>query len=196
VCVLFSDTKSYRLLFKHEALPTICRWPYSLFFNRCKEVKELQSDAQEDDDNEGKQKPKPKVPPLLRVVSLFSRRIDTRWVDLEDTTNKNTRASNGYLSLSGSHEVWIQRCKELHDKEGGILPAREMQELQPKPGLCTAALTYCTYTTGQTNLFKTLKLPVLGTGLLPIFYHQKPRQLLASASFSHIIRIIFRGSFV
>jgi hypothetical protein len=30
------------------------------------------------------------------------------------------------------HEVWIQRCKELQDKEDGILPAREMQELKAK----------------------------------------------------------------
>jgi hypothetical protein len=27
-----------------------------------------------------------------------------------------------------AHEVWIQRCKELHDKEEGILTAREMQD--------------------------------------------------------------------
>jgi hypothetical protein len=31
-----------------------------------------------------------------------------------------------------AHEVWLQRCTELHDKEDGILTASETQELQAK----------------------------------------------------------------
>jgi hypothetical protein len=51
--------------------------------------------------------------------------------ETQDTTSKNTQTSNGHPSLS-AHEVWIQRCKELHDKEDGILTTRKTQERQAK----------------------------------------------------------------
>jgi hypothetical protein len=69
-------------------------------------------DAQEDDDDEGKPHPKPKVPPSYDWSHFFRGYIDTSWVDsqerkfteTQDTTDRSSsQASNGHPSLSGSN---------------------------------------------------------------------------------------------
>jgi hypothetical protein len=105
---------------------------------------DAERDAQEDDVDEGKPKPKPKVPPSSEWSHFFRGYIDTRWVDLQEKlhreighdkqkyTGKQWVSKLIRFQWQAAHEVWIQRCKELHDKEDGILTARKTQELQAK----------------------------------------------------------------
>jgi hypothetical protein len=52
--------------------------------------------------------------------------------DTQKFTGKQCASKLIKFQWQATHEVWIQRCKELHDKEDGILTARETQELQAK----------------------------------------------------------------
>jgi hypothetical protein len=105
---------------------------------------DVERDAQKDDDDEGKPHPKPKVLPFYDWSHFFRGYIDTSWVDSQEKFHRDSRHDR--LKFTGkrwpcklirfqwqaAHEFWIQRCKELHDKEDGIMTARETQELQAK----------------------------------------------------------------
>jgi hypothetical protein len=98
------------------------------------------------------------VPPLpsYEWFHFFRDYIDTRWVDLQENFHRDlghdkrqytgTQWASALIRFQwqAAHEVWIQRCKELHEKEDGILTARDTQELQiSTPGVYrTTALTY------------------------------------------------------
>ncbi len=101
-------------------------------------------DDDDDDDDDGKPKPKPKVPPSYEWSHFFRGYIDKKWVegqekfhrdlghDKQKFTGKQWATKLISFQWQAAHEVWIQRCKELHDTEDGILTAREMQELHAK----------------------------------------------------------------
>jgi hypothetical protein len=105
---------------------------------------DAEQDVQEDDDDEGQPHPEPKVLPTYKWSHYFRGYIDTTWVESQEKfhrrlghatqkfTGKQWASKLIKLQWQAAHEVWIQRCKELHDKEDGILTAREMQELQAK----------------------------------------------------------------
>jgi site-specific DNA-cytosine methylase len=110
-------------------------------FNSIDAERDVQDD---DDDDEEKPHPKPKVLPSYDWSHFFRGYIDTSWVDSQEKFHRDS--GHGRQKFTGkqcvsklirfqwqaTHEVWIQRCKELHDQEDGILTAREMQELQAK----------------------------------------------------------------
>jgi hypothetical protein len=95
---------------------------------------EAEQDAQEEEEED----------PSYKWSHFFRGYIDTTWVDSQEEyhrrlghdpqkfTGKQWASKLIKLQWQAAHEVWIQRCKELHDKEDGILTAREMQELQAK----------------------------------------------------------------
>jgi hypothetical protein len=106
---------------------------------------DAEQDVQEDDDDEGQPHPEPKVLPSYKWSHLFFRGyIHTTWLesqekfhrelehDIQKFTGKQWASKLIEFQWQAAHEVWIQRCKELHDKEDGILTARGMQELQAK----------------------------------------------------------------
>jgi hypothetical protein len=105
---------------------------------------DAEQDVQEDDDDEGQPHPEPKVLPSYKWSHFFRGYIDTTWVvsqeayhsrlghDPQKFTGKQWASRLIKFQWQAAHEVWIQRCKGLHDKEDGILKAREMQELQAK----------------------------------------------------------------
>jgi hypothetical protein len=111
---------------------------------------DVEQDAQEDDDDEGKPHPEPKVLPSYEWSHFFRGYIDTTWIESQEKfhrisghdpqkfTGKQWASKLIKFQWQAAHEVWNQRCKELHDKEDGILTARET----PKPGQCTAVLIY------------------------------------------------------
>ena len=100
-------------------------------------------DAQEDDDNDdddddGKPTPKThtKIPPSYKWSHFFRGYIDKKWVedqekfhrdlghDKQKSTGEQWATKLIRFQWQAAHEVWIQRCKELHDTEDGILTAR------------------------------------------------------------------------
>jgi hypothetical protein len=105
---------------------------------------DAEQDAQEEDDHEGQPHRKHKVLPSYKWSHFFRGYIDTTWVvsqekyhrelkhDTQKFTGKQWASKLIKFQWQAAHDVWIQRCKELHDKEDGILTAREMQELQAK----------------------------------------------------------------
>jgi hypothetical protein len=106
---------------------------------------DAERDAQEDDDDEGQSYPKPTVPPSYEWSHFFRGYIDTSCLESQEKFHRDSGhatqkftgkqwASNKLIRFQSqaAHEIWIQRCKELHDKEDGILTAGETQELQAK----------------------------------------------------------------
>jgi hypothetical protein len=60
------------------------------------------------------------VQPTLSATPMPSARMQKKF------TGKQWASKLIKLQWQAAHEVWIQRCTELHDKEDGILTAREM----------------------------------------------------------------------
>ena len=112
---------------------------------------DAERDAQEDNDNDdddddGKPTPKTQttIPPSYEWSHFFRGYIDKKWVEDQEKFHRDSGHDKQKFTgtqwatklirfqWQAAHEVWIQRCKELHDTEDGILTAREMQELQAK----------------------------------------------------------------
>jgi hypothetical protein len=102
--------------------------------------------TQVDDDDEGKPHPKPKVLPSSDWYHFFRGYIDTSWVDSQEKFHRDSGHDRQKFTgkqwafklirfqWQAAHEVWIQRCKELYDKEDGILKARETQKTRAMYG--------------------------------------------------------------